>query len=163
VHAVALALLLVAALPQVAAVLGSPAAELVATLRLDSYTPREAGQVVRGYYEEIAETHVQASPWLGALSGKDELRGDGAHYTAMTRPTDDLLERELIPGWSGTLAGSPLTINALGMRDREGISQHKLANTCRIALVGSSVVLGYGVADDRVFKCLLEDRLNTVA
>src|SRR5207244_1388648 len=95
------------------------------------------------------------------LSGKDAPQEHGLEYSAMTRPTDDpLLDRELIPGWHGELAGSPLTINQLGMRDREGISQPKPAGTCRIALVGSSIVLGYGVADDQVFKCLLEDRLN---
>jgi hypothetical protein len=164
VQALALVLLLVAGMPHAAEVFGPYAGELVSVLRRDSYTAVEAGQVVRSYYEEIAETPVQAGPFLGALSRQDgPLHADAAHYTAMTRPTDDLLERELIPGWSGELAGSRLTLNRLGMRDRDEISQRKPADTCRIALVGSSVVMGYGVTDDQVFKCLLEDRLNAAA
>src|SRR5262249_23641406 len=47
-----------------------------------------------------------------------------------------------------------------GMRDRPDLSQQKPPGTCRIAMVGSSVVMGYGVADDEPFPRLLEDRLN---
>jgi D-alanyl-lipoteichoic acid acyltransferase DltB (MBOAT superfamily) len=162
-HAAALALLLAAATPQVAGVFGPSAAELAATMRRDSYAPAEAEQAVRGYYEEVADIPVPAGAFLGALGNKDQPEGDHLHYTAMTRPADDFLEREPIPGWHGTLGGSPLSVNQLGMRDREGISPHKPPNTCRIALVGSSVVMGYGVRDDQVFKALLEDRLNAAA
>src|SRR5207244_1741022 len=96
-------------------------------------------------------------------------RKDGAepvgalHYIDATRAADDLLGRELIPGWSGKLGGASITINQLGMRDRAGITPKKPGNTCRIALVGSSIVMGYGVGDEEVFKCHLEDRLNAAA
>jgi hypothetical protein len=136
----------------------------MATLRQDSYTPLEARYVVRGYYEHLAEAHVQAGPLLTRLLGRETPRGDeNLHYSAMTRPADALLERELIPGWSGEMGGSRLTINSLGMRDREGITANKPPHTCRIALVGSSVIMGYGVEDDQVFKCLLEEHLNGAA
>jgi len=46
------------------------------------------------------------------------------------------------------------------MRDREGIHLQKPASTCRIALVGSSIVMGYGVGDNEVFARHLENRLN---
>jgi hypothetical protein len=78
----------------------------------------------------------------------------------MTRPADDFLERELIPGWTGEIDGVPLTINRLGMRDRADRQRQKPAGTCRIAAVGSSVVMGYGVRDDEPFPLLLEERLN---
>jgi D-alanyl-lipoteichoic acid acyltransferase DltB (MBOAT superfamily) len=164
IHACGLALVILVALPQVAGVLGPDNAEVVAVLRRDSFTLMEAKLVVRGYYEEIAEAPVQSGPWLGALTGKARPAADqGALYTDLTRPADDLLERELIPGWKGKVLGNPLSINSQGMRDREGIAQHKPANTCRIALVGSSVVMGYGVADEEVFSRLLEARLNAAA
>jgi hypothetical protein len=162
-HTAGLALLVAAGFPQVTWAFGRHAADLAAVLRQDARSPMEVAQVVRGYYEEIANTPVQAGPWLGMLSGKDDLPALGAEYTALTRPTGDLLERELIPGWSGTIAGSRLTINHLGMRDREDIPQQKPPNTCRIALVGSSIVMGYGVSDEEVFKVLLEARLNSAA
>jgi hypothetical protein len=78
----------------------------------------------------------------------------------MTRPADDLLEQELVPDWKGELAGSPITINRFGMRDRPGLSREKVPGVRRIAVVGSSVVMGYGVADDEPFSRLFEDRLN---
>jgi hypothetical protein len=159
-----LVLLAGAGFPQVAGLLGPSGAELVATLRRESVTLMEAEQQARGYYEEIADAPGPASPWLDALRGRDKPpAGDAAQYIEMTRPTDELQGRELIPGWRGNLAGGLVTVNRLGMRDREGITRQKPAGTCRIALVGSSVVLGYGVGDDQVFKCLLEDRLNAAA
>jgi hypothetical protein len=157
-----LALILLAGLPQATALLDPHTARLLATLRLDRPTPEEARREVQGYYEELAEAPVQAGPFLGALTGKRETLPQTTEtpYLAMTREVDDLVGRELIPGWSGEFAGKRLTVNQLGMRDREGISQQKPAGTCRIALVGSSVVMGYGVADDEVFGRLLEDQLN---
>jgi hypothetical protein len=157
----ALGLLLAAGSPEWISWFSPSAGEVMATLRLESHTPVEAGQLAQNYYETIAETNVPSGAFLGSLAGKEMPQEHGAEYSAMTRPAaDPLLERELIPGWHGELAGSPLTINKLGMRDREGITPHKPANTCRIALVGSSIVLGYGVADDQVFKVLVEERLN---
>jgi hypothetical protein len=154
----ALAALVVAGLPQVGDAVGPQGGAVLARLRLDFPTPVEAAAGVRGYYEEIADAGLQSTPLLGgAGSGEQQVH---VHYTAMTRPADDFLERELKPGWSGELAGSPITTNRFGMRDREGIAQQKPAGTCRIAFVGSSVVMGYGVADDQPFPRLLEDRLN---
>jgi hypothetical protein len=82
------------------------------------------------------------------------------HFTDLTHPSDDFLELELIPNWSGTLAGSPISINRFGMRDRPDLTQQKPAGVRRIAVVGSSVVMGYGVADDQTFPLLFEDGLN---
>jgi hypothetical protein len=162
IQAATLALLLLAGIPQVSALMGPQTASILATLRLDRSTVVEARGEVQGYYEEIVEAPVQASPFLGALIGKRDTssRTTETPYLAMTREVDDLLGRELIPGWSGVFAGKRLTVNQLGLRDRDGISPKKPAGTCRIALVGSSIVMGYGVADDEVFGRLLEDQLN---
>ena len=83
------------------------------------------------------------------------------HFTDLTHPSDDFLELELIPNWSGTLAGSPISINRFGMRDRPDLTQQKPAGVRRIAIVGSSVVMGYGVADDQTFPRLFETGLNS--
>ncbi len=77
----------------------------------------------------------------------------------MTRPADVWLVRELIPGWTGEIAGGHITVNRLGMRDRDR-TREKPPGGCRLAVVGSSVVMGYGVDDDQTFTRLLEDRLN---
>jgi hypothetical protein len=134
---------------------------------LEATTPVEAVVAVQGYYEQLADTPVQASPLLGTPGLPEQKRQNKQHkvqfprmYMVMTRPADDFLERELIPGWSGEVLGHRLTINSLGMRDREGITREKPADVCRLAFVGSSVVMGYGVGDEETFTRLLETRLN---
>jgi hypothetical protein len=159
VQAAALAVLLVAGLPAVGAALGGRYGAVMATLRQDLVTPVEAAMAVRGYYEEIADTPVQASPLLPGTAPRGDERAF-AVYADMTRPADAFLERELIPGWHGEVGGRRLSINSLGMRDREGISRQKPPGACRLAFVGSSVVMGYGVGDDETFTRLLDDGLN---
>src|SRR5262249_45148408 len=135
------------------------AAEVLATLRWDAPTPAEAAVAVQGYYEHLADTPTQASP-LRDMPALPANKPVPPVYTDMTRPTDDFLERQLIPGWSGELVGHRLTINSLGMRDREGITREKPAAVCRLAFVGSSVVMGYGVGDEDPFPRRLEASLN---
>ncbi len=147
------------ATPQVAEVFGPRVADTLASLQRESATPAEAALAAQGYYEEILDTRLPAGSWLAALEGRPPAPRT-ITYTEMTRPTDELLERELIPGWQGEVNGRLLTINSLGLRDRPDRTQPKPANTCRIAVVGSSVVMGYGVGDDEPFPRLLEDRLN---
>ncbi|MCI0457836.1 MAG: hypothetical protein L0Z62_12790 [Gemmataceae bacterium] len=145
--------------PQAAAVFGPWAGGVLAALRHESATPVEAALVVQGYYEEILDARVPTGSWLAALEGRPT-PGRSITYTEMTRPADDWLERELIPGWSGEVGGSQLTINHFGMRDRPDRAQKKPADVCRVAVVGSSVVMGYGVGDDEPFPRLLEDGFN---
>jgi hypothetical protein len=57
--------------------------------------------------------------------------------------------------------GSVLTINRHGMRDRPDLPRTKPAGTLRIAVVGSSIVMGFGVGDEEPFPRLLEERLNS--
>jgi hypothetical protein len=52
-----------------------------------------------------------------------------------------------------------MTVNRLGWRDRER-QINKPEGVFRIALVGSSVVMGCGIEDDRTISRVLEDRLN---
>jgi hypothetical protein len=155
----ALAAAVLVATPQVAEVFGPRAAGAIAALRRESATPVEAAAAVQGYYEEILDARVPTGSWLALLEGR-QAPPNSVNYREMTRPADDFLERELIPGWSGEVDGVPLTINQFGMRDRPDRSQKKAAGTCRVAVVGSSVVMGYGVRDDEPFPLLLEDRLN---
>jgi hypothetical protein len=155
----ALAAALVVGTPPVAALFGPPAARVLAALQLESETPVEAALAVQGYYEEVVDARVPTGSWLAALEGRPRAQGS-LTYTEMTHEADDLLERVLIPGWSGDVAGSRLTINGFGMRDRPDRTQQKPPDTCRVAVVGSSVVMGYGVGDDETFPRLLEDGLN---
>ena len=57
-----LLVLVAAGIPQVGDALGPRVAEVLATLRLEAATPVEAAMAVQGYYEQLADTHMQASP-----------------------------------------------------------------------------------------------------
>jgi hypothetical protein len=143
----------------VAAPFGDHFARAVRTLRQESQTPAEAARAVQGYYEEIADAPVRAGDWLTGLEGRARPKNKTV-YPDMSRPTDEYLERELIANWSGEVNGRPLTINRHGMRDRADRTVAKPAGTARLAVVGSSNVMGYGVGDADTFPFLLEDRLN---
>jgi lysophospholipase L1-like esterase len=84
---------------------------------------------------------------------------DGAPIKrASSRPG---LRYELIPGgYSPDYIGVPVTVNRLGLRDRE-IAVPKPAGTVRILGVGDSVTFGYGVRLEDTFIKVLEGRLNT--
>ncbi|HEY1377724.1 MAG TPA: hypothetical protein VGF55_13075 [Gemmataceae bacterium] len=153
-----LAALAVLGIPAVTGALGAYPAAVIASLRRESATPAEAALAVQGYYEEITAVPVPTGPLLAALEGRPP-PGSRTHYPEMTRPADAWLVRELIPGWTGEIAGGRITVNRFGMRDRDR-TREKPPGTCRLAVVGSSVVMGYGVDDDQVFTRLLEDRLN---
>ncbi|MBP3954398.1 hypothetical protein J8F10_03720 [Gemmata sp. G18] len=144
--------------PEVAEELGATTARKIGELQRESVTPVEAARAVQGYYEEIADTPVRAGAWLEEIEGRAPPRQ--TQYTDMTRPADDLLEQELIPGWRGELAGRPISVNQFGMRDRPDRVREKAPGVRRIVVVGSSVVMGYGVADDETFPHLSEAGLN---
>jgi len=140
-----------------AGLLGTDATHAIAELRSESVTRGDVMELVDGYYEQINEGSLQASPFLGDPIGPLDLKG--GRYSAMVKERRDLLGEELIPGWSGEFSGAHLTVNRWGMRDRSR-SVEKPAGTYRIALLGSSVVMGYGVGNDETFARRLEQQLN---
>lgn len=155
----ALLVLLSLGSPPASALLGERGTAVLALMRRDGATPLEAAQQARGYYEEVTAPRVRAGGLLRALEG-NPLPPHGAQYLTFTRPVDPLLERELIPDWSGVVAGKPFRVNHLGLRDLPTRTEAKPGGTCRVTLVGSSVLMGYGVGDDAVFARLVEGRLE---
>lgn len=122
----------------------------------DGLNGRDLQAQRRGYYEEL-----------------DEIRSQIGRTTRVQRPSDwssgvvhkdrpDYLQKEFIPSCTGVANGKPISINRLGMRDRE-YELEKAEGTYRIVLVGSSHEAGWGVTDDETFENLFEDRLNREA
>ncbi|MEP0843054.1 MAG: hypothetical protein HRF43_10130, partial [Phycisphaerae bacterium] len=112
----------------------------------------------RGYYEQLDSVRVQdralQEVWLRAAipPGSD----------VMVRVND---YRHLVFPPNLRLAnyhGADFSTNRWGMRDRD-YEQAKPAGTVRIAVLGSSHVMGWGVADRDVFDIRLEERLNAAA
>jgi hypothetical protein len=74
----------------------------------------------------------------------------------------DFLGHDLVPHLRCTAFGRPFTTNSRGMRDRE-YPARKPAGTFRIALLGSSIDMGWGVDAGAIYAKLLEGWLNAHA
>jgi hypothetical protein len=130
-------------------------------LRLEQTTAGDALANIDGYYEQLNEGSLQAGPYLlrGDTSFQEQFAGE---FLSMVRARRDIQLLELIPGWEGEFDGAKTTINRWGMRDKPR-TLAKSEGTRRIALVGSSIVMGLGVDDDHTITQELERRLNASA
>ena len=72
---------------------------------------------------------------------------------------DNMIVYELRPGTQGEFIGHPLSINSMGMRDRER-SLQKPPNTFRIVSLGDSHTFGWGVRQEESYPAVLEKLLT---
>jgi hypothetical protein len=72
---------------------------------------------------------------------------------------NDFLLFELKPNLHRTLFGQPFTTNRYGLRDRE-YTLVKSPGVFRIAVLGSSIDMGWGIGTEDTYVNLLEDWLN---
>ena len=134
---------------------------MVSSLQVERLNEADAVLVDRGYYEGLltAPSFLSAL-WrarVGAPPGRDRGR---LEETEAGRTRDDLLRYELRPGVLIDFQGVSFTTNEWGMRDREGYLSTKPPLTYRIALMGSSYSMGWGVPLSSTFETLAEERLN---
>jgi len=73
---------------------------------------------------------------------------------------DELLGWKNIPNFEATTLGNPLSINSMGLRDRE-YPYAKPPGTRRILVLGDSMTWGLGVGDDDIFTEVLERQYAT--
>ncbi|MBL8849938.1 MAG: hypothetical protein JNG89_09645, partial [Planctomycetaceae bacterium] len=158
---VALGLLVAVSLPAFGRLLPPQLKTAIAEFRTDAVAAQAAADRLRGYYEDLNTAAIQAGPLVQSLSADSEAQRELAQgFALVSRKADAYQQTELTPGIVVELEGARFSVNQFGMRDRESVSLYKPAGTVRIALLGSSVVMGYGVGDDEVFGRLLESRLN---
>ncbi len=159
-YVIGMALFVALGSPRFTALLSSDMSKAIAEFRQDA-ARADANEHVAGYYEDMNSTAIQAGPMLASWSPTDSTqRSQAAGFELVSRTSDLAQETELIPGVQVELDGKLTTINQFGMRDRETLTLNKPTGTTRIAVVGSSVIMGYGVADDELFVRLLENRIN---
>src|SRR5690606_23960900 len=132
---------------------------VLVALQSDHFSQTEASQLVQGYYEQLNEGSVQAGLFSGhgVVSDKPDPR---LHFMDFTRVRRDVMGLGLSPDPEGEDAGSWSAINRWGTRDRD-LERAEPRGVCRIALVGSSVGMGFGVGGGETFARRLEQNLNT--
>lgn len=82
------------------------------------------------------------------------------YASTIKRPSaDPRLTHEHTPNSQAQLMGVPVSINALGFRDRD-LPVEKPANTLRVLLIGDSLTFGWGVKAGERFSEVLEAGLN---
>jgi hypothetical protein len=158
--------------------LGSVALLLLGVLPLPAGPAREVRRVLRTAAPNRADRDANAGGYYEGLIGNLDGAGrDELSLKLQGKPADwirfvdinacrglgrDVLQFELWPNLNKILFGRPFTTNALGLRDRE-TTLEKPANTFRIALLGSSMDMGWGVGTGETYENLFEDWLNAHA
>ena len=122
------------------------------------------------------DTHA-AGYYAGLIDGASDTGRDGLTLRLLGKTTDWLsfhevgathylpgqfLQFELKPNLDKSVFGKRFTTNQWGLRDRP-CNMHKPDGTFRIALLGSSIDMGWGVGTDETYENRLEDWLNAQA
>jgi hypothetical protein len=137
--------------------LGDGLSGLVQSVRTPQLSRRDAAMMERGYYENLLDVNrLNTQLWEVFMKRP---QWPLLYETAAGRRTHDYFDTELVPSVEIEYHGATLRTNRWAMRDRE-YDLAKPPHTVRIALLGSSHVMGSGVANDATFEQLLEDELN---
>ncbi|HEX8200784.1 MAG TPA: SGNH/GDSL hydrolase family protein [Isosphaeraceae bacterium] len=137
-----------------------------ALLSLRSPEPNRADReaVAGGYYEDLL-----GPPGGGAgdepgkrLPGRPAAGPSIHDLGAIRYRAGDFLGHDLVPNLRRTAFGRPFATNAFGLRDRPN-ALGKPPGTFRIALLGSSIDMGWGVGNGETYGSLLEAWLNAHA
>ncbi len=120
-----------------------------------------------GYYESlIGGVGANGQGTRGALAksllGKPQEFSRVQFSTVSRQLPKDFLQFELRHSLSETLFGTHFSTNSRGMRDRE-YDVEKPDGVFRIALLGSSIDMGWGVGTEDTYENQLEDWLNAEA
>jgi len=127
---------------------------------LFSTTPNKSGQefLVRGYYENLMDVG-RVSPLLEGAMNQQPADWQLLEQTSAVRVTNDLRTRDLVPNQDLVINGVRFKTNQWAMRDSEYALEPR-AGTTRIAVLGSSITMGWNVAKESTFEALAESELN---
>jgi D-alanyl-lipoteichoic acid acyltransferase DltB (MBOAT superfamily) len=138
--------------------MGPGAEVVVASLASTKPNAADQAQMERGYYDDLME--------VGRFNQglNESLTGAPADWKKLEETdamgfTNDYRVTVLVPSKQSIVNGKKITVNRWGMRDKE-YELEKAPGTFRIAIMGSSHVMGWGVSDDNVFEKKLEERMN---
>jgi len=116
------------------------------------------GLDVAGYYEALNDPAKESpyTPWRPIVPTVI------VESTPLYVPRQDFLLHDMAPNVSILFHGARFTTNSWGFRGHEYALEHP-EHTFRIAVMGPSQTMGWGVADDETYSALLERRLDSAA
>jgi hypothetical protein len=135
------------------------ALQFVESLSFTKPNARDAAKMERSYYDGLMDVG-RFNPELWSTLMQKPANWIEIGKSSAQRPRNDLLEFELVPSKATPINGVLFTTNRWGMRDRD-YPLVKPAGTYRVALLGSSHLMGYEIADDLTFENLVEKRLKS--
>lgn len=155
---VALVLLLGVSFEALHSQLGREVGTFVHSLRSGQLSRLDTAQLERGYYENLLSVdRFNSQLWEVYMNKpKNWLNVDSAN---LKRFVGGFAQTELIPAFVRTTTHGTISINRFGMRDRD-YEERPAAGTHRVAVLGASSVMGWGVGDGETFEAVLEDELN---
>jgi hypothetical protein len=149
--------MLIVSLPFVHEQAGGSVARMAKKIQSPQLNRIDLDRQERGYYETLSRAGQFGPSIAASLPTADE--GVLFRHSRAVRRTEDIRGYEIIPGAEVVFRGGTFRANRWGFRDRE-YEKAKPAGTYRVALLGSSHVMGWGVGNDQTFENLVEDRLN---
>jgi D-alanyl-lipoteichoic acid acyltransferase DltB (MBOAT superfamily) len=132
--------------------------EVIRDLKVSRLNDRDAALLQRGYYEDlIGVNRFNSQLWEVYMNRPGDA---GGLENEFSQPTGDFLKQALQPLLATVLYDNiPFRTNRWGMRDQD-YEKIPPPNTYRIAILGASYVMGWGVGDDETFESIVETRLN---
>ena len=139
--------------------LGSTGSQVINAVRSDKLNARDGVRLEKSYYESLIRVErFNSQLWEVYTKNQAEVNEWG-EIGRTVQFTGDFRLKELRPSFRTSLKDRTFSTNQWGLRDRD-YEEVPADGTFRVALLGSSVVVGSGVADGENFESLLEDRLN---
>jgi hypothetical protein len=137
---------------------GPTVATFVNSLRSGRLSRIDVAMLEKGYYENLNRVERFNSQLWELYMNRPATWLD-VTGTGLERFTGDFLQKELVPSFVAFSNYGSVSTNRWAMRDQE-YERVPPQNTYRIALLGASTVMGWGVGDDETFESLVEQRLN---
>lgn len=140
---------------------------LLYDLRNEGLNRIDQGRMVRGYYQNLNDAAEETrgglperlADWL-VIGDKGPRWAARLVRTGASRDTKEgYLLSELVPGIETEHIGVPFSVNRWGQRDRD-YEPEKPDGVFRIAYIGASNTMGWGVLVEECYAELLEARLN---
>jgi hypothetical protein len=153
-----LVLLLAAGIEPVYTRLGPTVATLIQPLRSGNLSRLDHAALERGYYEGLMQVN-RFNSQLWEVYSKRPANWLDIEGGALKRHVGGFAQMELIPSFVSSTSYGNISTNRWGMRDQD-YERKRPEGAYRMAFMGPSSVMGWGVPDGATFEALLEKRLN---